>query len=266
MPEDPAPTYFLDGNEYDAELARLKLLERLAGSWTARSLEQLGDLSGKRCLEVGAGGGGVTRWLADAVGPSGSVVAVDRDPRFLTDLPAHVEVREADLNEFEPDGPFDVVHARAVLVYVAGRHELLQRLTAALAPGGWMALEEPIVVMTGEFINRYDGQERPDAGAIMQLLELSGADVVRFPLRLPVTFDELGFTDTTWDLHIEASRGGDDRWARFNEWTVADVAAPLAVAFDLASEDLPENIRAMLRDPAEVTLSPMLMTIRGRRP
>lgn len=34
-------------------------------------------------LDVGAGGGSISQWLCDRVGPEGSVVAVDADTRFL---------------------------------------------------------------------------------------------------------------------------------------------------------------------------------------
>ena len=34
-------------------------------------------------LEIGAGGGSIARWLAERVGPTGSVLATDIDPRFI---------------------------------------------------------------------------------------------------------------------------------------------------------------------------------------
>jgi SAM-dependent methyltransferase len=260
-----APHYFLEGNPVDVERARLQLLERLAGPWTEASLGMLGDLSGKRCLELGGGGGGVARWLADAVGEDGSVVVVDRDTRFLDDLPANVELREADLETFEPDGPFDLVHARAVLVYVPSREQILERAVASLAPGGWMALEEPVVFMNREFNEAASGEAIEDGDALGKLFELGQMDIVRFPLRLPFALEDLGLIDVTWDTHVAMSRGGEG-WALFNEWTVADVAAPMAVSLGLASPEFPDRLREQMRNPSEPVLSPMLVAVRGRLP
>lgn len=42
---------------------------------------------GIRCLDVGAGAGGVAAWLSAQVGDSGHVVALDLDTRFLPSSP-----------------------------------------------------------------------------------------------------------------------------------------------------------------------------------
>ena len=46
-------------------------------------LRQLGVGPGARCLEIGAGGGSVARWMAAEAGPGGRVLAVDVDPRWF---------------------------------------------------------------------------------------------------------------------------------------------------------------------------------------
>jgi len=44
-------------------------------------------------------------------------------------------------DELERDA-FDLVHTRAVLVHLAERDIALDRLVAALKPGGWLLVEE----------------------------------------------------------------------------------------------------------------------------
>ena len=85
--------YVLADADHDAERARLDLLEEAHDPITRRRLSTLGVKPGSRCLEVGAGGGSIARWLGEQVTPSGAVVAVDINTRFLVDLPATVEVR-----------------------------------------------------------------------------------------------------------------------------------------------------------------------------
>jgi len=62
--------YFATGSEFESERECLSILEQLFDYVTRRSLVQLGVSKGWRCCEIGAGGGSITRWLAEVVGPS----------------------------------------------------------------------------------------------------------------------------------------------------------------------------------------------------
>ena len=123
--------------------------ERLSGietTWdpgTIAHLEALGVGPGSVCLEVGAGGGSIARWLAEHVGPEGRVLATDLDTTHLDGLAGGlVEVRQHDLLADElPEAAFDVVHARLLLEWL-GDSDGFERLTAAVAPGGWLLVED----------------------------------------------------------------------------------------------------------------------------
>jgi SAM-dependent methyltransferase len=126
----------------ETERERLTLLERLHDPLTVRQLDAIGVGPGWRCLDVGAGGGSVTRLLAGRVGETGSVLAVDLDPRLLEPLAGGpVEVRRHDLlGESLPESDFDLVHARLLLIHLPRRLEALRRMVAAVRPGGWIAV------------------------------------------------------------------------------------------------------------------------------
>ena len=79
-------TYFAADTPFQAERERLSILERLFDARTKEFLTELGVAKGWQCCDVGAGGGSITRWLAQAVGPAGRVVAVDQNTRFLEDI------------------------------------------------------------------------------------------------------------------------------------------------------------------------------------
>ena len=103
-------------------------LQTVLDPLTTARLTELGIAPGARCWEAGAGGGSIARWLADRVGPAGLVVATDRDTSQLRPS-GNLHVDRHDLREHSvPDGgPFDLVHARLVLLHLPQRREILRR-------------------------------------------------------------------------------------------------------------------------------------------
>jgi len=148
-------------NDLHDEGERLRLLERIADPRTERLLNQAGVDAGWRCAELGAGAGSVCRWLSDRVGETGSVVAVDRDVRLLSDVRSrpNVDVVESDLADLVlACGEFDLIHARNVFMHVPDADDVIARLAKGLRPGGVMVLEEgdsyPIAGATSEVFRR----------------------------------------------------------------------------------------------------------------
>jgi SAM-dependent methyltransferase len=138
---DPAPKYSFDNDDPES-VGRHSHLSDILDGFTFERLSSVGDLAGKRCLEVGAGGGSVARWLAERAGPNGDVLATDLNVRHLP-VGAGFRVRRHDLvTEPVPDGPWDLIHARLVLLHIPQREEILARLAAALAPGGALVIED----------------------------------------------------------------------------------------------------------------------------
>jgi SAM-dependent methyltransferase len=139
-----APDYAFPHSAED-ETRRLQLLEQRLDPLTKRRIQRLGLHKGARCLEIGGGRGSITRWLSDLVGPAGHVIATDLQLGFLTDIDAsNVEVIRHDIRtDSFPLSSFDLIHTRAVLMHISPSVELLRRVAAWLAPGGWLVLEEP---------------------------------------------------------------------------------------------------------------------------
>jgi SAM-dependent methyltransferase len=142
-----ATTRYPIRNSTDDEAARLARLQGLHDEATVRRLLALGLGPGWHCLELGAGAGSIAAWMADQVGPTGTVTAVDRDTSQLRHLgqASHVTVVEDDLTtmSFAPS-TFDVIHSRSVLMHVddADADAVVTKLVAALRPGGAVLFEE----------------------------------------------------------------------------------------------------------------------------
>jgi ubiquinone/menaquinone biosynthesis C-methylase UbiE len=138
------PESYLWDNTLREEKTRLDAQAAIWDAHTKRYLEGLGIAPGWRCLEVGAGSGTMTTWIADRVTPGGSVVAADIDTRFLRwlDHPA-VEVRELDITTGDVEGDaFDLVYARMVLMHLPDPESHLRTMARALRPGGWLFVQD----------------------------------------------------------------------------------------------------------------------------
>lgn len=135
--------YLLANRQREAG-TRFTALATLFDPTTVRHLDEIGVGAGWRCWEVGAGGMSLPRLLAERVGPTGLVVATDIDTSWLDSVdPGAVRVVRHDVGTEEPPvDDLDLVHARLVLTHVPAREAALASMVAALAPGGWLLLEE----------------------------------------------------------------------------------------------------------------------------
>jgi SAM-dependent methyltransferase len=127
------------------EQQRLRLMSELLNPLHRSHIEQLGLEAGWRCLEVGCGNGSMSEWLANRVAPSGHVVASDIDPRYIASLVGpNLEVRQLNiLEDAVEEGSYDLVTARAVLHHTESPEKAVQRMLAALKPGGVFLSIEP---------------------------------------------------------------------------------------------------------------------------
>ena len=136
---------------HDEEIERLGLQHRVWRSRACDAWTRAGFTLGQTLLDVGCGPGYATLDLAEIVGPTGRVVAVDRSRRFLAALAAtlqqrgirHVTAHEQDLDEPRfPDVQADGAWGRWVFAFVTRPRELLARVARALKPGGVLVVHE----------------------------------------------------------------------------------------------------------------------------
>ena len=133
--------YLLDNGQREAG-RRFDALSALFDDSTFRHARRLGLAPGWHVWEVGAGAPTVPRWLVEQVGSTGRVLVTDIDVSWM-EGDAGFEVRRHDVGvDPAPEGPFDLVHARLVLVHVPRRQEALASMVAGLRPGGWLLVEE----------------------------------------------------------------------------------------------------------------------------
>jgi ubiquinone/menaquinone biosynthesis C-methylase UbiE len=110
-----------------------------------RLVERLGLEEGARVLDVGCGTGRLARWIAERLGPKGSVVGIDPLEHRIGVArsqagAARFEVGQAeDLGAFE-DSSFDAVCLSSVLHWVSDKARALAEIRRVLRPGGRLAV------------------------------------------------------------------------------------------------------------------------------
>jgi SAM-dependent methyltransferase len=258
MPQD----YAYD-QAWSEERARLAGIEALWDEGTRALLTRCGVRSGAVVLEVGAGGGSVVSWLADTVGPGGRVFATDIDTRFVDPLASEVvTVRQADLvTDDLPAGEFDVVHTRLLLEHLSQRDAAVDRLIAALRPGGWLVIEDYDWTSFG--FEPDTGVERRAADAVMALMARSGFEAL-YGRRVTSELSRRGLVDVRGEgrsLVIDSAHPG---FAFFR--LSFEQLGPVATQAGLLSDADLAGMRAQLATGTATVFTPTLMAAVGRRP
>src|SRR4051812_996515 len=136
----PVPPEYQLGSSAE-ELERLNRQGRLLAPATRVLLEAGGLREGMRVLDLGSGMGDLALLAADIVGPTGSVLGIDqsRDAGAKAGsraTPANVRYAVGDIHDPAPDGPFDAVIGRLVLMYTPDPAAVLRAQAGVLRTGG----------------------------------------------------------------------------------------------------------------------------------
>jgi ubiquinone/menaquinone biosynthesis C-methylase UbiE len=135
----------------DAEHERLILQAAHVAPITERFFREAGIGCGQRVLDLGSGVGDVAMLVARLVGPSGEVVAIERDPRPIAKARARVteagfhniSFYEANVDEILDGQPFDAAVGRFILMYLPDPIAALRSVSQAVRPGGVLVFQEP---------------------------------------------------------------------------------------------------------------------------
>jgi ubiquinone/menaquinone biosynthesis C-methylase UbiE len=204
-------SYVFEGTRRDAELDRLRALEVVFDLTTRKRLLASGLGAGWRCLEVGAGAGSIAKWMADTVGESGHVMAVDLDTRFLSAMEkSSFEVCTADIRTASiHKESFDLVHARFVLIHVPDWLEALATMIRSLRPAGWLVLEEPDFSCSRPLAGPHELQRAFENvhKAIEVMFQQRGMNYA-FGARLPALFQDGEFEEISIENDAAIVRGG----------------------------------------------------------
>jgi demethylmenaquinone methyltransferase/2-methoxy-6-polyprenyl-1,4-benzoquinol methylase len=149
--EEYVKDVFTEIASYYDEMNEIMSLRMIQG-WHRYMMKLAGDISGKRCLDVGTGTGEIAFLVAEHAGPEGDVTGVDITPEMLRyaeskmperNLPKPVNFVEGDaLNLQYEDGTFDLVTSGYMLRNVNDVQKAIDEMHRVLKTGGKAVVAE----------------------------------------------------------------------------------------------------------------------------
>jgi ubiquinone/menaquinone biosynthesis C-methylase UbiE len=271
---EPAATavYALGSNP--AESARLRRQSDELRPYSAELLDRVDLRPGQSAVDLGCGPRGIIELLSERVSPGGRVVGVEADPvhvamaRRLADERGlrDVEIVAADARHTGlPEGSFDLVHSRTLLVTIPEPATVVAEMVRLARPGGRVASLEPDT----EYALCH-----PPHPAFERLGELfdaafrrNGADPF-IGRRLPELYREAGLEDIRVEARAPVHPAGHTR--RTIRLDLVRSMRPVILEQRLAEEreldELDRAVRAHLDDPNTLMMPTLYFLAWGRRP
>jgi SAM-dependent methyltransferase len=259
---------------HDNELARLGLQHRVWRPVVLDCWQRAGITEGKRVLDVGAGPGYAAIDLAELVGPSGEVVAVERSPKFVAAMEGkrrmrglkNLTIHQLDLMSAEmPPGVFDFAWCRWVLCFVSKPEVLVKKIAGSLRKKGLAIFHEYAAYATWSFLPQKPHHEK-FVGLVMQSWRDTGGEP-DIGLQLPRLLSESGFALRSIRPHVFAIRPGDEMW----HWPATFIESGPARLQEIGYLDatfvaeLRSEFTAAEKDENTVMLTPLVVEVIAAR-
>ena len=255
---------------HDEELARLGLQHRVWRPVVLDCWQKAGLTVGKRVLDVGAGPGYATVDLAEIVGLTGEVVALERSRNFIGAMQAtcrarslmNVKIHEIDLMTDDlPTGDYDFAWCRWVLSFVVDPALLIRKLARAMPKGSISIFHEYGHYESWRFLPRLPMQERFREHVIATWRESGGEP--DGGAELPALLSANGFIIRSATPHVFCVRPRNHMW----RWpaTFIDTYLPRLIEMGRIDQAFADDVRADLANaeanPNALMISPLVLEI-----
>jgi SAM-dependent methyltransferase len=272
MPNKGETDYVL--GTHDEEVARLGLQHRVWRPVASDCWRRAGITTGSRVLDVGAGPGYATIDLAEIVGPTGEVHAIERSARFLEVARcrcaerglSQVRFREADVVE-EEIGPLNVDFAwcRWVASFVSSPARLIANIGGAVRAGGVAMFHEYSHYETFQFAPRRPALEEFSEKVMTSWRAAGGLPNVG--VELPALLHDAGFEIIEAHPRVVTISPKSYVW----QWPASFIEINLARLRELghATEEWTDSVRREFMeaetDPRTLFTTPLFLEIIARR-
>ena len=261
---------------HDDEVARLGLQNAV---WRPRATDawgRAGITAGQIVVDLGCGPGYASLDLAEIVGPSGRVIAIDRSRRFLDRLERTAQARgigwiqtfERDLDDpaFElPPLEAHAIWTRWVYAFVKHPRPLLERAAGLLRSGGSIVVHEYADYRTWRWSPRSVAFEA-FVTEVMDSWRATGGEP-DIGLDLPRWMTEIGLDVHTLNTLVDAVRPPDHVW----QWPHAFIDVGLQRLVHLGrveaakARELMDDYARLEQTPGAFQITPLVLEIIARK-
>jgi SAM-dependent methyltransferase len=259
---------------HDDEIYRLGFQHRV---WRPRALDawtraRIGD--GSKVIDFGAGPGFATMDLAEIVGPTGAVYAIERSRRFLDTLEAQAKARgmtqvtahEVDIStDAIPVTNADAAWVRWVFAFLPDPKAALKKLVDALRPGGALVIHEYIDYQTWRLSPRAPNFERFVDEVVANWRGSGGEpDIGR---DLPAWLMDLGLKLESFKPHVDIVSKDDNVW----RWPIGFFDIHIDRLLELnritpqLAKDMRDEFARVSAQPGTLMVTPLVIEIVARK-
>lgn len=243
----------------DRERERLMRQGAVLRGFLTSAFRAAGIVPGMRVLDLGCGVGDVAIVAADLVGPSGSVVGIDRDAasvawaskRIAEAGYKNIRFQTTEFHDFSDSLPFDTLVGRFILLYLPDPVATLRYLSQQLRPGGVISFMEPDFTVDSRVLPEMS-QFKECGTWVREVLRRSGARI-DMGMRLYGTYRDAGFTNTATEVTHLSGCGCSREMAEFFAETIRSVL-PKIIQYGIATREevqidtLADRMEAACRD------------------
>lgn len=227
----------------------------------------------QNAIDLGRGPRGTIEPLRDQLGPDGRVVGVDVDPvhvalahAFVAEQGlANVEIPQTDARRTGlPAAPFDLVHARTLLITIPDPTAVMAEMTRLVRPGGWVASMEPNMA-AHPYHAPHPTQDRLHE-IFIDAFRADGADPF-IGRHIPDLFRQAGLTNIGIKARAELYPPGHTRRTILLDLvrSMRPKIVQRGIAREQEFDDLDRAAHECLNDPCALVLSPAMFLTWGRK-
>jgi SAM-dependent methyltransferase len=258
------------------EAKRLAQQAEVLEPLTEDLFRRAGIAPGMRVLDLGCGVGDVSMLAARLVGPTGSVLGIDRSEASLETARRRVRIAGLDnvaflmteIDGFDPTEAFDAIVGRLVLLYLPSPSATIKRLARGVRHGGPVVFQE-MDMSAFQVVPAASLAERT-SGWIRSAFSAGGVPVDMGP-RLPGIFIDAGLPRPRMLAGQRVESGPDSFAYAYCAATVRSLLpllerAGLATAVDVGIDTLEARLRAEAAAPGVVIYLPRMVGAWSRVP
>jgi ubiquinone/menaquinone biosynthesis C-methylase UbiE len=224
----------------DAERQRLMRQGAILKGFLTSAFSAAGIGPGMRVLDLGCGVGDVAIAAADLVGPTGSVVGIDRDAssvawaiKRVTEAGyMNIRFQTTEFHEFADSEKFDALVGRFILMYLPDPVAILRHRSQQLRTGAAIAFMEPDFTVDSRIFPDFP-QFKACSTWISEALRHSGARI-DMGMRLYATYLAAGFVNTATEATHLSGCGFSREMADFFAETIRSIL-PKIVQYGIAT-------------------------------